>query len=276
MFPPLIYQLPIDALFEWYQLNSQKIITSVITLTFFTLFGYILKKITYRYGIRVIPKDIASSLSNTIFYFFLFLALFSILSIFNIDLTGILIAGGIAGIVLGFASQTVVSNLLSGIFLYIDRPAKEGDPVEVSGVGGRIVDIGVLSTKIVSWDGVLHRLPNEKVFTSLIKNFSRTTARRVEYKIGISYRSDVKLAKEVILRVIGDEPLALIEPGPQVFVNEFGESAIILSVRFWAPTPKWFDAKMRVLEKIKLALDDAGIEIPYPQRVVWLKGGDKG
>ncbi len=267
-----ILLISFEAFNEWYQVNSPKIIASLVTLTFFLVFGYILKQLTYRYGVRVIPKDIARSISNTIFYFFLILAGFSILNIFDIDLTGMLIAGGIAGIILGFASQTVVSNLMSGIFLYIDRPVKEGDPVEVEGVGGRIVDIGFLSTRIVSWDGVLHRLPNDKVFTSPIKNFSRTTARRVEYRIGISYKSDVKLAKEVILKVINEEPLALIEPGPQVFVSEFGDSAIILNVRFWAPTPKWFDAKMRVLENIKYALDEAGIEIPYPQRVVWLKG----
>ncbi len=261
--------IDINIFLGWIDLG--KLYASIISLTFFIVVGYIIKRVTYRYGVKVMPKNVASSLSNTLFYIFIFFAVFSILNIFNIDLTGVLIAGGIAGIVIGFASQTVVSNLLSGIFLFIDRPAKEGDPVEVEGVGGRILDIGILSTKIVSWDGVLHRLPNDRVFKALIKNFSRTTARRVEYKVGISYRSDVEKAKKIILDVINREPLALVDPGPQVFLESLGESALILNVRFWAPTPKWFDAKTRVLEQIKKALDENGIEIPYPQRVVWLK-----
>ena len=259
----------LNMFFGW--IDIQKLYASIISLAFFLIVGYIIKRLSYRYGVKVMPKNIAGSISNTLFYIFVFFAIFSVLNIFNIDLTGILIAGGIAGIVIGFASQTVVSNLLSGIFLFIDRPAKEGDPVDIEGVGGRIVDIGILSTKIVSWDGVLHRLPNDKVFKALIKNFSRTTARRVEYKVGISYKSDVEKAKKIILEVINGEPLALVDPGPQVFLESLGDSALILNVRFWAPTPKWFDAKTRVLEKIKVALDENGIEIPYPQRVVWLK-----
>jgi len=249
----------------------QQLYSGAVTLAFFAVLGLILRILLYRYGVRVLPKKIAQSISNTVFYILIFIGVLGLLGNLGVDPTSLVVAGGIAGLAIGFASRTVVSNLLSGIFLYIDRPIKEGDPVEVEGVGGVVEDINVLSTRITSWDGVFHRIPNEKVFTTIIKNFSRTTARRVEYKIGISYRDDVDRAREIIYRVIEEEPLALVEPGPQVFLESLGDSAQILAVRFWAPTPQWFTAKTKVLQRIKEAFDREGIEIPFPRRVVYIK-----
>ncbi len=256
------FELP----FTYNQLYS-----GVVTLIFFTLLGFILKSLIYRYGVRALPKKIAESISKTSFYIMIFIGVLGLLGSLGVDPTSLVVAGGIAGLAIGFASRTVVSNLLSGLFLYIDRPIKEGDPVEVEGVGGVVEDINILSTRITSWDGVFHRIPNEKVFTTIIKNFSKTTARRVEYKIGISYSSDVDKAREIIYRVIDEEPLALVEPGPQVFLENLGEYAQILAVRFWAPTPQWFTAKTKVLQRIKEAFDREGIEIPYPHRIVFVR-----
>jgi len=256
------FQLP----FTYGQLYS-----GVVTLVFFLVLGYILKTLIYRYGVRALPKKIAESISKTTFYIFIFIGVLGLLGSLGVDPTSLVVAGGIAGLAIGFASRTVVSNLLSGLFLYIDRPIKEGDPVEVEGVGGVVEDINILSTRITSWDGVFHRIPNEKVFTTVIKNFSKTTARRVEYRIGISYNSDVDRAREIIYEVISNEPLALVEPGPQVFLDSLGEYSQVLAVRFWAPTPQWFTAKTKVLQKIKEAFDREGIEIPYPHRIVYVR-----
>ncbi|MCE4621523.1 MAG: mechanosensitive ion channel family protein [Desulfurococcales archaeon] len=247
------------------------LLAALITLIVFVLIGRVAKKAVYAWSLRTMPESIAKSLSNVIYYSIIFLGIIGALGVYGVSVSSLILAGGIAGIVIGFASQTVFSNLLSGLFLYVDRPLRVGDPVEVDGIGGVVVDIGVLSTRIIGWDGVLHRIPNERTFTAHIKNFSRIIARRVEYKVSISYQDDIEKAKGVILKVIEEEPLALVEPAPQIYVDDLGDNGVILTVRFWAPAPKWFDAKTRVLEKIKVALDEAGIEIPFPQRVVWFR-----
>jgi len=252
-------------------ISPLRLLEAIVVLVGFVLLARFLGKVTLAWGRRTLPDNVARALSKAVYYTLIFLGIVAALGTYGVNLSSLLVAGGIAGIVVGFASQTVFSNLLSGLFIYFDRPFLVGDPIEVEGIGGVVSDIGVFSTKVISWDGVLHRLPNERIFNATIKNFSRMVARRVEYLVSIGYGDDIEKARRVIMKVIEEEPLALAEPEPQVFVSELGDNGVILTVRFWAPTPKWFDAKMRVLGKIKEALDEAGIEIPFPQSSVWFR-----
>ncbi len=236
------------------------------------LLAVLAKKLAYRSLLRNMPRDVASIVEKLIYYGIIALGTLSALSIAGVETTGLVVAGSIFGVALGFASQTVVSNFLSGIFLYIDKPFKPGDPVEIEGVSGIVMDVTVFSTRIRTWDGIHTRLPNSKVFEATIRNFVANVARRVEYRVGIAYDADIGKAVEVIRRVLDEHPLVLEEPEPQVFVEDLGDSAVILNVRFWAPSSHWFQAKAELLRRIKEALDEAGIEIPFPQRVVWLRG----
>lgn len=230
-----------------------------------------LKKATLR-ALRSAPPEVADLMSKIVYYSVAFMAGVAALSVAGVNVSGLLLTGGIIGVALGFASQTVISNFLSGVFLYIDRPFRPGDPVSLDdvNVSGVVHDVSVFSTRIRTWDGIFVRVPNDKVFNATIKNFSMNVARRIEYKVSISYSSDIELARKVILRVLDSEPLVLREPPPEVFVEDLGDSAVILKVRFWAPSQFWFNVKMRMLERIKVELEKAGIEIPFPQRVVWL------
>ncbi len=218
---------------------------------------------------NVLPSNTLLLLEKIIYYGIILVAVVTVLPQIGVQLTGLLVAGGILGIVLGFASQTVVSNLISGIFLFIDKPLNIGDKVELSGVSGVVTDISVFSTKIRTWDGIYVRLPNEKVFNANIQNYTYHTARRFEYLIGIRYSDDADRAIEVIRRVIEEHPFALVNPSPQVFVEELADNSVNLRVRIWAPSDVWFDVKTELLWKIKNAIEEAGIEIPFPQRVVW-------
>jgi len=197
------------------------------------------------------------------------LALIVVSPILGLNLSGLLVAGGIAGIVIGFASQSVVSNLVSGLFLMIEKPVRLGDQVEIEGISGFIEDIRIMSTIVRTYDGLYVRIPNEKVFTSNIVNLSGNVARRFEYKIGISYKDDAEKVAEIIRNVVEKHPFVLKNPEPQIFVEEFGDNAVILSVRVWSPTSEWFSVRMELLTEIKKALEEEGIEIPFPQRVVW-------
>lgn len=155
--------------------------------------------------------------------------------------------------------------------MYFDKPLKIGDPVEVAGYSGVVHDIRILSTRIRTWDGLLVRIPNEKLFNSDIKNLQKYPARRVDITVGIAYKEDAGgRAIEVIKKTLDEMPYVLAEPEPMVFVDNLGgDSSVNIAVKAWAPSEKWFDVRWEIVQKIKEALDREGIEIPFPQRVNW-------
>ncbi len=216
-----------------------------------------------------IRRDQLEIIVKVVYFGIVTIALLIVTPILGINLSGLLVAGGIAGIVIGFASQSVVSNFVSGLFLLWERPIKIGDSIEVEGIYGVVEDIHVMSTIVRTFDGLYVRIPNEKMFTSVITNLVSNVARRVEYTVGISYSDDADKATKVIREVLNREPFVLKEPSPEVFVNNLGESSVDIVVRFWTPTSEWYDVKTKMLWKIKVELERNGIEIPFPQRVVW-------
>ncbi len=224
-----------------------------------------------------IPRSELDILLKIIYYGIIAIAVVSALPHLGINLSGLLVAGGIAGLVIGFASQSVVSNLVSGLFLMIERPIRIGDQISVGDIAGFVEDVHILSTIVRTYDGVYIRVPNERVFTSNIINYVANVARRFEYTVGISYSSDAERAIEIIRRIVDEHPFALRNPEPAIFVDSLGDSSVNIVVRIWAPSAVWYSVKMELLWKIKKALEAEGIEIPFPQRVVWFanEGGAK-
>jgi len=203
------------------------------------------------------------------------IGLLTILPIVGVQPSGLLVAGGILGIVIGFASQSIVSNLISGIFLIIERPIAIGDEVEISGKGGFVEDVRIFSTIIRGYDGVHIRIPNDKVFTSDIQNLVMNTARRFSYIIGISYKADLEKAMRIIEETIEKHPYALKNPPPDIYVKDLADSSVDIKVRVWVPSTLWLPEERKMFGIITKAIRDGGIEIPFPQRVLWF-GDDKG
>ena len=258
------------------QIGMEQIITYLgvaVTIVLAIVIAWVLRYLFRRSVWKKLPQYMYVPLEKAIFYGIIALGAITALRPLGLDLSGLILAGGIIGIAIGFASQTVVANLLSGLFLYIDRPLKIGDAVNVEGAEGRVLDISIFSTKIRSWDGYIIRVPNDKLFNSIISNYVGAPVRRMVFKLGISYSSDIEKAREVINKVIEEHPFTLVQPAPEIFVDDYGDNAIILNIRWWAPSTVWFQTKKDVITSIKKALDDAGIEIPFPQRVVWMKKG---
>ncbi len=214
-------------------------------------------------------RDQLEILLKIIYFGILIIAFVSVSPSIGIKLSGLLVAGGIAGIVIGFASQSIVSNLISGLFLIWEKPIKIGDQINVDGVSGFVEDIHIMSTIVRTYDGLYVRIPNERVFTSSITNYVANPVRRFEYTIGIRYADDAEKAIEIIKKIIDEHPFALKYPEPAVFVDSLGESSVNIVVKIWAPSTEWYSVKMDLLWKIKKELEDNGIEIPFPQRVIW-------
>ena len=191
---------------------------------------------------------------------------------FDVDIGQLLVVGGTVGLIIAFASQKIVSNLGSGIFLLIERPVKIGDTIQIGDVEGTVNQIRILSTIVKTYEGIYVRIPNEQVFSSDITNFVANPARRFEYTVSIGYGDDAGKAVRVIRTLLQEHPFVLKNPAPSIFVSKLGDSGVEITIYIWAPSRVWWSVRTELLQKIKEALNREGIEIPFPQRVVTLAG----
>lgn len=247
------------------QIPLLKLLTSVaIVIIGFLIARLITSIIIGKIFGKYIPDNVEIVLKRIVFWSIIIIAVFSAAGNLGIELSGVLLAGSITGIIIGFATQSIVSNLISGLFLHLDRPIKIGDSIEVVGmdVSGVVTDITAFSTRIRRFDGVFVRIPNDKIFTSQLRNFSIYVARRVDVKIGIAYKSKIEYAKKIIEDILDKHPKILVEPSPTILVWELADGAIVLEVRAWVPSNEWLSVRAELLKIIKEELDKNGIEIP--------------
>jgi len=247
----------------------------ILILSFSTFLVKILSLYLRRSLKDKVSKDAGETIIKILYYGILTIVFFSNLRLLGINPSGFLLAGGVAGIVLGFASQNIVGNLVSGFFLMVERPIKIGDQVQISDVSGYVIDIRIISTLIRTYDGLLVRIPNQQVFTTNITNIVEHPVRRFEHTIRIRYSDDANAAIFLIKDLIDKEPFALLNPSPSVFVNDLGDSSVNITVRIWAPVNEWFGIKTRILWDIKQTLEENGIEIPLPQSIVHIQTDSK-
>ncbi|MCV0400833.1 MAG: mechanosensitive ion channel family protein [Nitrosopumilus sp.] len=225
-----------------------------------------------KYYAPTLPQDSAKNFGKLIYFGIIILSFLVFTSTTGVDFSGLLVAGGIFGIVIGFATQSVVSNLISGIFLMIEKPVKQGDKIEIPGsdVSGTLLDISTFSVRIRKFDGTIIRIPNESFFTSNIRSLSSTPVRRSEAMVGIAYKEDIDAAISVLEKAIRNSlPFVLILPKPEFRINELADSSINIEILVWHPRDDWDQVGPKLLKVAKNAFDAAGIEIPFPQRVVW-------
>lgn len=187
----------------------------------------------------------------------------------DIDLTALVATAGVATIAVGFAAQTSLSNLIAGLFLLVDRPFQVGDTVELEGRLGVVQEISLLSTLMRTFDSILVRWPNEVVLKSTITNYTRYPARRIDLRVGVAYGSDLVRARAVLLDAVSSLDRVLLEPAPNVVTCGFLDSAVDLEVRAWVAQPDFLAGRTDVTEAVHRALQDAGIEIPFPQLKLW-------
>jgi small-conductance mechanosensitive channel len=242
----------------------------ILILSLTVLISKIVTLYLRRYFKDKVSKDAGETFLKFLYYGTIIVVFVSTLNIIGVNPSGFLLAGGITGIVLGFASQNIVGNLISGIFLMIEKPIKIGDQVEISGTSGIVNDIRIISTIMRTYDGLLVRIPNQQVFSSNITNLVGHPVRRFEFTVGIRFKDDADRAIELIKDLIDKEPFALLNPEPSVFVSELGESSVKLIIRIWAPVSHWFKLKTNLVWAVKKMLEENGIEIPFPQHVVYL------
>ena len=186
------------------------------------------------------------------------------------SLAPLLGAAGVLGIALGFASQTSVSNVISGLFLIAERPFIVDDLIEVGGVTGRVVSIGTLSVQLRTFDNRMVRIPNETLVKSQVINITRFPIRRVDIRIGVAYKEDATRVRELLLDIAERNPICLMEPAPVVVFEGFGASSLDFLLGVWTTQQNFLKLKNGIQEDLKARFDAEGIEIPFPHRTLYV------
>ncbi|WKW47011.1 mechanosensitive ion channel family protein [Myroides sp. JBRI-B21084] len=227
----------------------------------------ILKIVRNRFEKRNVDMSLRGFLISVIQ--FILYAVLILVVIQNLGFETTAILGALSGLVLavGLALQGSLSNFAGGVLILLFRPFEVGDYIENSaGTDGTVDKIDLLYTSLTTTQGIKVFSPNGALANSVIRNFSKITNRRFEYVVGIGYEDNIKTAQTVILNVLNSDARIIKEPAPEVFVTDLADSSVNLTIRAWASKDNYWPARNSLQQEIKVALDNAGINIPYPQQ----------
>jgi small-conductance mechanosensitive channel len=250
-------------------------IEPIISAALLILIGYLSGRILSTSIAKTFLKQLTPQqymlLRRFIFYFVMILFIASAIEQLGFHISALLGAAGILTVAIGIASQTSMSNVVSGLFMIGEKPFEVGDQVKVGDTQGEILSIDLLSVRIRTNDNTMVRIPNEMLIKSPITNLSYYPIRRADLKISIAYKDDLDKVKKVLMEVADKNPLSLIEPRPLFQVLEFADSSINIQFSVWGSRQHFIELKNTVQTEIKKAFDKQGIEMPFPTRT--LMGG---
>ncbi|WP_179380867.1 mechanosensitive ion channel family protein [Jannaschia marina] len=209
-------------------------------------------------------------LSNIVRYVIIGLSFLIVLNTFGIQTTSLVAVIGAAGLAVGLALQGTLSNVAAGVMLIFFRPIKLGDFVTINGESGTVKAINLNYTELASIGNVQIIIPNSEVWGNTITNYSAYDTRQAEWVFGVGYSADLDTVERVIRETITSDARFLSEPEPTIKVTELGASSVDFLVRAWVPRAEFFGYWKDMNREVKLALDRAGVEIPFPNRTVHL------
>ncbi len=219
-------------------------------------------------------RQFLDALLKCVLYFILIV---TILTLFGVTTASVVAVVGSAGLALGLALQGSLSNFAGGVLILMLKPFKVGDYIreDTHGNEGTVEEISIFYTRLMTADHNTIVIPNGMLANSSLTNITYSGIRRIHLEIGIAYEADLRLAKEVILKQAQAEICRVPEEETLVFVSELGASEVKIGLRIWVKTEEFWEAKWRLMENIKLALDACGIEIPYQKIDVQVKEAEK-
>jgi small conductance mechanosensitive channel len=198
----------------------------------------------------------------------LLIAVFTaVLETFGVEATSLVAVLGAATLAIGLALQGTLSDLAAGVMLIIFRPYKVGQVVDIGGTSGKVVELNIFITELVTPDNVQIIMPNGKAWGSIITNVSAHDTRRVDFVFGIDYGDDADKAMQIILDTVSADERVHKDPAPWVRMVNLGDSSVDLGVRIWCNASDYWEVKFAMTKQVKEAFDRGGISIPYPHRV---------
>lgn len=245
----------------------------------FALLIFIVGKFAVGIIVSLVKKLMGKAKMDSILVNFICAIINSILLLFvviaaldqlGVNTTSLIALIGAAGLAIGLALQGSLQNLASGVMLIVFRPFTDGDFVEAGGANGVVEEIGIFTTKMRTGDNKEIIIPNGQIFSSNITNYSARTTRRVDMVFGIGYDDDIRKAKDILAGIIAADDRILKEPEPLIAVGELADSSVNFNVRPWVNSKDYWAVYYDLNEKVKLAFDENGVSIPYPQMDVHL------
>ncbi|MFQ1049281.1 mechanosensitive ion channel family protein [Avibacterium paragallinarum] len=211
-----------------------------------------------------------SFVSSISYFLFLLMVIIAALSQLGINTSSLVALIGAAGLAVGLALQNSLQNFAAGVMILLFKPFKKGDMIESSGTVGKVEKIGILFLELRTGDNKTILIPNGKVFGNSITNYSSNATRRIDFIFDIDYKSNIEQAKAIVASILSQDQRVLKDPEPTIAVGALAANSVQLVVRPWVNTADYWAVHFDVTEKVKLAFDEAGIEIPFPQMNIHL------
>ena len=213
-------------------------------------------------------KPLAASLVR---YLILIITVVAVLNQFGVETTSVIAVLGAAGLAIGLALQGTLSNVAAGVMILVLRPFKIGDYIEAGGKAGTVKEVGLFGSELATPDNVFISVPNSAIIGGAIANFSHHGTRRIDIVVGIGYGADIDQAFGVLRGLADADARVLKDPEAHLSVRELADSSVNIGLRIWVNAADYWDVLFDLNKGVKQGLDAAGIEIPFPQRVVEIK-----
>ena len=257
-----------SSLMNWLQTRPEsaiRVLLLVAALPLALLFSRMLRRSMEK---RLSPQ-VAMLLAKVVSYSAIAVIALILLKELGIKLTPLLGAAGVIGIAVGFAAQTSLSNLISGVFLILEQPFQVGDLVRTEQHMGLVHSIDLLSVKIRTFDNTLIRIPNETMIKTAVTNVTAFPIRRMDLTIGVAYKEDIERVMKILREIADGIPEILDEPEPFILFKGFADSALEFLVGVWLAKADYVTVRNQFLPTIKKRFDEEGIEIPFPHRTLY-------
>ena len=266
-----------DKLLAFWQSHSETIITLgykvILALVILIASGVIARAVKRAVNgskspLNKLDKTLLPIISRLSSYLVYIIGSLFILDIFGVNTASLVALMAAAGLAIGLALKSTLSNIAAGIMLLILRPFKVGDFIDASGTSGTVSEINLFTTIFKTTDGLYIASPNGKVWGGNIKNFTRNGKRRMDIVVGISYADSIDDGLNVLKQIASSEGRLLAEPAPKVMVVSIAESSVNLQLRAWTVNGDYWQTVWDLNKRVKEAIEGAGLSIPFPQRTL--------
>ncbi|MGO2450148.1 mechanosensitive ion channel family protein [Pseudomonas taetrolens] len=245
---------------------GSRVLLALVTLAIgWWLINRVTSKLAHLLALRKADQALQGFISNLANIILKILLVVSVASMIGIQTTSFVAAIGAAGLAIGLALQGSLANFAGGVLILLFRPFKIGDWIEAQGVSGTVDSIQIFHTVLRTGDNKTVIVPNGNLSNGIITNYNRQPTRKVV--LGVDYDADLQKVREVLL-TLADDPRVLKDPEPVAVVTALGDSAITVSLRVWVSTPDYWDVLFMFNERSRDRLKAAGVDIPFPQRVI--------
>jgi small-conductance mechanosensitive channel len=258
----------IDRILELLPRIDVKYVTGAVRIGVLLLVGIpavlFVSKLLQRIAKKRVSEQWGMIAQKAVFYAGTVLILMTVFHEMGFNITAVLGAAGVAGVAIGFASQTSLSNIISGLFLIWEKPFAVGDLVRTGNTFGTVISIDLLSVKICTLDNLYVRVPNETMLKQDVTNITRYPVRRMDINLGVAYKEDMGRVMALLKDIAAKNPYCLDDPEPLLLFKDFGQSALEILYGLWFKKADYLNLRNSVLQEIHERFNKEGIEIPFP------------